>query len=749
MRRWLLGFLWLSVVHGVMEDDLVKSLPGLIFNTTFNTYSGYLRANNQGNWKMHYWLVESQSNSKTDPLLVWFNGGPGCSSFAGALEELGPFYVNADGETLYENVFAWNRFANVLFLESPIGVGFSYDTTNPNLTHHTDDITADQNHFALADFFVRVQPQYGTRPFFLTGESYAGHYIPQLTVRILNDPGFPNKKFMGIAIGNGEFSSQRQSNSIILWSFYHGRISLTDWDHAKKHCNGGNGTVDDIDQYNFFAYFKTNNNMDYFSDGSTCGNLLEEYLILPSDMDEYNFYQDCYSVFHTASNSHRRHKPRSKAKSRRVRRSALDPNTALTLNHDSTDSQWGYPCWDEDVVTKWANRRDVQEALHIDSAWQNQKTSGGDAYPWMDCNDNAIYNNYFNDYADTTQFFDQIIAKAEAVGLPNFRMLIYNGDVDTVCNYLGDAWHMKAIADKNGFKEAARQRWYYRKQTAGFVQRYSRNGLSIDVMTVKGSGHFVPNDRPGGALQMITNFVSLAANSSSDIDYNKAACALGRENYRSGRSTRMRKFPRRSTIDDPANRYYFLLMNNLNVDPETSFFLSPYKLERRGFWTVFYVPNALRIWAQREQDPRIRAGHLENPQEVIDRFPPLKKDSVPEIPDEIMRVFGNSPIHSGHINLVKQNEAEKLALKPLYSGREQPSPKSLEEVSSKRANTDESSRQLDEIQILLKKLIGNQTRRNSKSALQVKNSDPDGSSEKRSIITRNVPVAKAIPSGIF
>lgn len=58
-------------------------------------------------------LVESQSNPQEDPIVVWFNGGPGCSSLIGFLEELGPFRVNPDGSTLFENVFSWNK---VIFL---------------------------------------------------------------------------------------------------------------------------------------------------------------------------------------------------------------------------------------------------------------------------------------------------------------------------------------------------------------------------------------------------------------------------------------------------------------------------------------------------------------------------------------------------------------------------------------------------------------------------------------------------------
>lgn len=58
-------------------------------------------------------LTESRSDPATDPLIVWFNGGPGCSSYVGLFEELGPFYVNYEGASLYENVYAWNTVQNL------------------------------------------------------------------------------------------------------------------------------------------------------------------------------------------------------------------------------------------------------------------------------------------------------------------------------------------------------------------------------------------------------------------------------------------------------------------------------------------------------------------------------------------------------------------------------------------------------------------------------------------------------------
>ena len=132
MKNLLLGIVSLFSLVSSFEipytfdalNDQITELPGLNDELAFNQFSGYL---NLGTTKkqIHYWLVESEQNPVEDPLVFWTNGGPGCSGLIGFLTEQGPFRPDIDGN-LQMNEWRWNKIANMVFLEQPVGVGFSY-----------------------------------------------------------------------------------------------------------------------------------------------------------------------------------------------------------------------------------------------------------------------------------------------------------------------------------------------------------------------------------------------------------------------------------------------------------------------------------------------------------------------------------------------------------------------------------------------------------------------------------------------
>ncbi|XP_057953393.1 serine carboxypeptidase 1-like [Malania oleifera] len=208
---------------GLMEADRIDKLPGQPQGVDFHQFSGYVTVDPKAGKALFYYFVESPKNSSTNPLLLWLNGGPGCSSFGyGAMTELGPFRVNSDGKTLFRNKYSWNNVANVIFLESPAGVGFSYSNTTSDYQRTGDKSTAKDSYTFLVNWLERF-PQYKTRDFFIAGESYAGHYVPQLAYTILLNNKNTNKTIInlkGIAIGNAymDYAMTKMGKFDYLWT---------------------------------------------------------------------------------------------------------------------------------------------------------------------------------------------------------------------------------------------------------------------------------------------------------------------------------------------------------------------------------------------------------------------------------------------------------------------------------------------------------------------------------------------------
>jgi vitellogenic carboxypeptidase-like protein len=139
------------------------------------------------------------------PLLLWLQGGPGCSGLVGNFFELGPYLVNPDGVSLSPNPFAWNRRFGLLFIDNPLGTGFSAAPSPADIPTNQSVIAA--HLLAALQSFLALDPGFRARPFFLSGESYAGKYVPAAGAHILDaSPTLPEAlrvNLRGVAIGNG------------------------------------------------------------------------------------------------------------------------------------------------------------------------------------------------------------------------------------------------------------------------------------------------------------------------------------------------------------------------------------------------------------------------------------------------------------------------------------------------------------------------------------------------------------------
>ncbi|KAH6791593.1 hypothetical protein C2S52_002070 [Perilla frutescens var. hirtella] len=228
---------------GAAEEDLIMGrLPGEPEHSPdFKQYAGFVTVDRKRGRSLFYYLVEAEEDPASKPLLLWLNGGPGCSSLLGAMVENGPFGVNPDGKSLYKRHYAWNKAVNMLFLESPAGVGFSYSNTSSDYSHAGDKRTALDSYAFLVNWLQRF-PHYKTRDFYIAGESYAGHYIPQLADVILKRNKKPSKnipviRLQGVMVGNGLMNLGTDTRGDVDFVWSHALISDEAYEHAVRNCS--------------------------------------------------------------------------------------------------------------------------------------------------------------------------------------------------------------------------------------------------------------------------------------------------------------------------------------------------------------------------------------------------------------------------------------------------------------------------------------------------------------------------------
>ncbi|CAN8252620.1 unnamed protein product [Cochlearia groenlandica] len=196
-------------------------------------YAGFYKIPRTKSAKMFYFFFESRTNI-TDPVVIWLSGGPGCSSSVALFNENGPFKISND-LTLSWNDFGWDKVSNIIYVDQPVGTGFSYTPDSNDFRHDETGVSNDLYDFLQA--FFKEHPKFANNDFYITGESYAGHYVPALASRIYN----ANKKKEGIqinlkgfAIGNGLTNPEIQYGAYGDYALEMKLISKSDHESLKQ-----------------------------------------------------------------------------------------------------------------------------------------------------------------------------------------------------------------------------------------------------------------------------------------------------------------------------------------------------------------------------------------------------------------------------------------------------------------------------------------------------------------------------------
>ncbi|KZF22774.1 putative carboxypeptidase S1 [Xylona heveae TC161] len=206
-----------------------------------NQYSGYFSVGS--NMNMWFWFFEARNNPTTAPLATWFNGGPGCSSMIGLFQENGPCHFVDGSSTPSLNQYSFNNYANMLYIDQPIGVGFSYGTDSVDST-----VTAAPYVWKLIQAFFAQFSQYENRDFGIMTESYGGHYGPEFAEYFqqqntaISQGSVQGEKINLIALGinNGWFDAKLQYKAYVDFSYNNTYSPLISASQYKSYMNSYN-----------------------------------------------------------------------------------------------------------------------------------------------------------------------------------------------------------------------------------------------------------------------------------------------------------------------------------------------------------------------------------------------------------------------------------------------------------------------------------------------------------------------------
>ena len=475
----MLLLLFIQVING--NDDIVSEIPYYTGNkVNFETYSGYL---NGDSGALFYLFTQSSSslNPENDPLVLWLNGGPGCSSMMGQFIEFGPYHPYNYGDNIEYNEFSWNNFANILFLESPPCVGFSYPySMNCHSYKTNDNQTKWDNYIALQDFFKKY-PSYLENEFLITGESYAGHYVPQLADLIIKQNKLSLIKYSyinlkGIAIGNPYIN--RDNNWFKGWiptMYNYGIINnQIKQKLLSKQCK--NATFNkECSEYS--------------------SNFIWDYL---NDINVYDI--------NVRSNCSKR----SRQESQLLRHIYSSNNFVDNLKDGNI---WSYPytpCNEPNLIY-YLNSYDVWDAFHVNKDWMNSNGNINNN-TWQVCSwyFKGYDINQTDDKQDQIKYIKNILTSSD-----NIRILIYSGNNDLVCAYSGTRYwiYNKLNKTQTGNIKTNWTKWHINGEVAGWYQLWDK----LSFVVVKDAGHEVPEYQPIRAYSLFKRFIN---NDYNDIPIN-------------------------------------------------------------------------------------------------------------------------------------------------------------------------------------------------------------------------------------
>ncbi|EED20240.1 pheromone processing carboxypeptidase KexA [Talaromyces stipitatus ATCC 10500] len=430
-------------------DYYVKSIPGQPDGPLLKMHAGHIEVDAQTNGHLFFWHFQNRHIANRQRTIIWLNGGPGCSSMDGALMEIGPYRVKDDHTLVYNNG-SWDEFANLLFIDQPVGTGFSYVNTNSFL-HDLDHVSSHMVTFL--DKWFAMFPEYESDDLYIAGESWAGQYIPHIARAIVaRNKNIDSKQqpwvLKGLLIGNGWISPLDQYPATMQYAYAEGLVKE------------GSSTATSLDAMNDACAQKLadpgSQNMIRIGQ---CESVLDSLMRLTRTSEE-----ECVNMYD------------------------------IRLKDASCGRTWPP---DLDPMTRYLQRTEVRSALNLDREQTNS---------WTECNDQVGFNlRLENPGVPAVHLLPDLIESG-------VKILLFSGDRDLICNHLGTEQliHNMKWSGGTGFETkpgvwAPRRDWTFEGDAAGYYQQ-ARN---LTYVLFYNASHMVPYDWPRRTRDMVDRFINV------------------------------------------------------------------------------------------------------------------------------------------------------------------------------------------------------------------------------------------------
>ncbi|KAL1975643.1 hypothetical protein VTN31DRAFT_4035 [Thermomyces dupontii] len=429
-------------------DYFVRSLPGQPEGPLLKMHAGHVEVDPETNGNLFFWHFHNRHIANRQRTVIWLNGGPGCSSMDGALMEIGPYRVK-DAETLEYNNGSWDEFANLLFVDQPVGTGFSYVNTNSYL-HDLPEMATHM--ITFLEKWFSIFPEYEADDLYIGGESYAGQYIPYIAKAIIDrnqniDPARQTTwNVKGLLIGNGWISPIEQYPSYLQYAYRTGIVNKNSdiagrLEALMQECNVQLSADDGRDRVSI----------------PECENVLSTMLELTKEDDQ------CINMYDTR------------------------------LRDQSCGRTWPPPLPD---LTDYLQRSDVASALNLNPA----KAAG-----WEECSGAVGASFKARESLPSIRYLPELLESG-------IRILLFSGDKDLICNHIGTETliHNMEWNGGTGFEIspgvwAPRREWTFEDEPAGYYQQ-ARN---LTYVLFYNASHMVPYDFPRRSRDMLDRFMGV------------------------------------------------------------------------------------------------------------------------------------------------------------------------------------------------------------------------------------------------